>query len=140
MECNKQVTSLLDHLYDQRTAGRLAPSLTVCPGVPVAQDTAQISQSEASDQVRLCWHVIAHLDRYELHLEGHYRLHLQGEIHKRQQVPAEHWYIFQESNLYTLCPPLCVFTCCQKTLGVMKICTDAKYWQAERLRYRGVPI
>jgi hypothetical protein len=51
MECYKQVTSLLDHLYDQKTSSRHTPSVTVCPGVPVAQDTAQISQSEANDQV-----------------------------------------------------------------------------------------
>lgn len=51
MECYKEVTNLLDHLYDQKTSSRHTPSVTVCPGVPMAQDTAQISQSEANDQV-----------------------------------------------------------------------------------------
>ncbi|XP_033607158.1 nuclear pore complex protein Nup155 isoform X2 [Cryptotermes secundus] len=51
MECYKEVTSLLDHLYDQKTSSRHTLSVTVSPGVPVAQDTTQISQSEANDQV-----------------------------------------------------------------------------------------
>jgi hypothetical protein len=54
MECYKEVTSVLDHLYDQRTSSSYAPSVPVCPGISMSQDTVRISQSEASDQVSFC--------------------------------------------------------------------------------------
>jgi hypothetical protein len=98
MECNKQVTGLLDHLYDQRTASRHTPSVTVYPGVPVAQDTAQISQSEASDQVRLhiwidikyIWEgITASIFRVKF-IRGRTRIHIPGE-----------------QSLYSFSSPLC---------------------------------
>ncbi|KAJ4448862.1 hypothetical protein ANN_00253 [Periplaneta americana] len=51
MECYKQVTNVLDQLYDQRTSSCYTPSVPVSPGALMSQDTLQISQSEASDQV-----------------------------------------------------------------------------------------
>jgi len=50
MECYKQVTNLLDHLYDQRTSSSYTPSRSTS----VSQDAVQISQSEANDQVIYC--------------------------------------------------------------------------------------
>ena len=46
---------MLDHLYDQRTAGSYSPSVTVGSSVPASQDAAHLSQSEANDQVICCF-------------------------------------------------------------------------------------
>jgi len=55
MDCYKQVTTMLDHLYDQRTASSYSPSVTVGSSVPASQDAAHLSQSEANDQVICCF-------------------------------------------------------------------------------------
>jgi hypothetical protein len=54
MDCYKQVSTMLDHLYDQRTASSYSPSVTVGSSVPASQDAAHLSQSEANDQV-ICY-------------------------------------------------------------------------------------
>jgi len=54
MDCYKQVSTMLDHLYDQRTASSYSPSVTVGTSVPASQDAARLSQSEANDQVICC--------------------------------------------------------------------------------------
>jgi hypothetical protein len=51
MDCYKQVTTVLDHLYDQRTSSSYNPSVTGTSIVPASQDAAHLSQSEANDQV-----------------------------------------------------------------------------------------
>lgn len=51
MECYKQVTAMLDHLYEQRTSGSRSPFVTVGSSIPASQDAAGLSQSEANDQV-----------------------------------------------------------------------------------------
>jgi hypothetical protein len=55
MECYKQVTAMLDHLYEQRTSGSRSPFVTVGSSVPASQDAAGLSQSEANDQVICCF-------------------------------------------------------------------------------------
>lgn len=55
MDCYKQVTTMLDRLYEHRTSSSYSPSVTVGSSIPASQDVAHLSQSEANDQVICCF-------------------------------------------------------------------------------------